>query len=386
MTMDVRIEDPQVKQQLRQAITTMWTPMPAVELSQLQQMSDDTGMFQHAIYGLPDPNHGYCIDDNVRALIAGLLHAELFGEDEAAFPVKRYLTFVRYAYNPDTQTFRNFMSYDRRWLEDQGSQDSQGRAFWGLGLTVAKGPTGIVRDAARDVMRQAMSGIRKFAYLRSWAFAMVGLDAFLSVQSEDGFAMELMQEGSERLYKAWLDRKAMLGDTTFEQWPWWEDTVTYDNAKLCHALMLAGRRLGEAKMVEAGLVSLRWLLDIQTAEQGHLSIVGNDGWYQRGREKAKFDQQPLEAYALLDASLEAARLTGDVTWLSRAWMCFLWFMGHNDLNVPIYHVETGGCQDGLQPDGANRNQGAESLLAYLISVLQLHRFRLEVEADESAAT
>lgn len=378
--MEAKSTDPQVIEALKQAMLA-WSPMPAVELSQLQKMSDDTGIFQHAVYGLPDPNHGYCIDDNVRALIAGLLHAELFGEDDSVFPVNRYLTFVRYAYNPDTQTFRNFMSYDRRWLEDEGSQDSQGRAFWGLGLTVAKGPTNIAQEAAMDVMIKAMPGIRNFAFLRSWAFAMVGLDALLDVEPDHDMAKQLMREGGDRLFGALAERESQMGAEAFSDWPWWEETVTYDNAKLCHALMLAGRRLGEPKMIEAGLRSLRWLLDIQTAEAGHLSIVGNAGWYQRGHAKATFDQQPLEAYALLHASLEAARMTGEASWLTRAWMCFQWFMGHNDLNVSLYHAETGGCQDGLESHGVNRNQGAESILAYLISVLELHRFRQELESS-----
>lgn len=377
--MQSKLDDPQVRQAMREALR-LWSPMPAVELSQLQAMSDDTGIFQHAIYGLPDPNHGYCIDDNVRALIAGLLHAELFGDDESQVPVQRYLTFVRYAYNPDTKAFRNFMSYDRRWLEDEGSQDSQGRAFWGLGMTVANGPSKITREALLDVMNQAMPAIQGFAFLRSWAFAMVGLDALLDVHPDHELAQKLMSEGADRLYGALMERKSLLGDTAFATWPWWEDTVTYDNAKLSHALILAGRRLNEQPMVDAGLQTLSWLMEIQTAEQGHLSIIGNDGWFRRGSEKAKFDQQPLEAYALLHASLEAARVTGDTAWLDRAWMCFQWFMGRNDLGVPIYHAETGGCQDGLETQGVNRNQGAESILAYLISVLELHRFRREVEA------
>ena len=356
-----------------QSAVARWSPMPEVELQALRRMTDDTGLFQHAIYCLPDLNHGYCIDDNVRALIAGLLHAQRYGYDEEVLPLQRYLTFVRYAYNPDKQVFRNFMGYDRRWLEDEGSMDSQGRAIWGLGMTAAMAPWQVMRRAAMHVLNDALPAVRNFTYLRSWAFAMLGVDALLKVEPDHMLAGELLEEGAAKLMGGLHERETTLGDG-FADWPWWEDVVTYDNAKLCQGLLVAGQRLGNRDMVDAALRSLTWLMDIQTAPAGHLSIVGNDGWYPRGGEKAMFDQQALEAYALVEACLLAGRITQESAWLDRAWMCFEWFTGKNDLGQPLYHDETGGCQDGLEPDRVNQNQGAESILAYLLRVLALPTF------------
>ena len=337
--------------------TRRWSPMPEIDLRQLVQLSDDTGLFQHAIYGLPDPNHGYCIDDNVRALIASLLFARLRGYDERVAPMQRYLTFVVYAWNDPAGAFRNFMSYDRRWLEDEGSQDSQGRAIWGLGLTAKLGPTQVMRELARDLLNKALPSIERFTFIRSWAFAMLGLDAMLHAEPSHDYALELLTQGAEKLYDQWTSRRAALGEA-FADWPWWEDEVTYDNAKLSHALMLAGYRLGRPEMIEAALESLDWLVRVQTSPDGRLSIIGNDGWFTRAGHRAQFDQQPLEAYAMVHACLAAAALTNDAKWANRAWMSFQWFRGENDLGVSMYHPETGGCQDGLTPTGVNKNQGA----------------------------
>lgn len=341
---------------------------PEIDLRQLLHLTDDTGIFQHAIYGLPDPNHGYCIDDNVRAMIAGLLHAQLRGYNERVVPVQRYLTFVTYAFNENTRKFRNFMSYDRRWLEDEGSQDSQGRAIWGLGLAVELAPNDMMRELATDLLNKSIPAIEHFQFLRSWAFSMLGLDALLKVEPGHEVANDLFRKGADKLWQAWQQNAT-------NDWPWWEDEVTYDNAKLSHALLIAGQRLSDKAMQDAAIQSLDWLVQVQTSDDGHLSIIGNNGWLQKGKPKADFDQQPLEAYALVHGCLLAADVTDDPKWARRAWMCFEWFRGNNDVGIPLYHPDTGGCQDGLKPDCVNKNQGAESSLAYLLSVLELHLFR-----------
>ncbi len=351
-----------------------WDPFPEIDLRQLLRMTDDTGMFQHARYAVPDLNHGYCIDDNARALIAALLHAKLRGYDERVVPLQRYLGFLAYAFNEDNGTFRNFMGYDRRWLEPEGSKDSQGRTVWALGLSVAMAPTEPVRELSRELLRKALPGVRELGHLRSYAFTVLGLDAYLGVEPQDGLARQIRDDYAERLVRAYREHAR-------EDWPWWEEVVTYDNAKLSHAMLAAGVSLNRGDMLEVGLASLRWLLEVQTAEGqfdaggGHLTIIGNRGWYPRGGKRAPFDQQPLEAYAMVHACLTAARITGETLWAEHAWRCFEWFRGRNDLGVPLYHEQTGGCQDGLQPDGPNKNQGAESILAYLLSVLELHDYR-----------
>lgn len=354
-----------------------WEPFPAIDLRQLLRMSDDTGMFQHALYGMPDPNHGYCIDDNARALIAAMLYADLHAYDEREVPAHRYLTFLAYAFNEETRMFRNFMSYDRRWLEEEGSQDSQGRTIWALGTALRLAPLGGIRDLSRNLLFKGIPAVEKFGFIRSWAFALLGLDQFLKAEP-DTYAQELRDRFANRLFDAYQQHAT-------DDWPWWEDLVTYDNAKLSHALLVSGRAMDRSDMMEAGLHALRWLLEVQTAPQGHLSIIGNDGWLRRGHDKAAFDQQPLEAYAMLHACLTAAQLTGDNAWAHHAWRCFQWFRGHNDVGVPLYVDETGGCYDGLHEGGVNQNQGAESSLAYLLSVLELHRHRRKVDADSRSA-
>ncbi len=379
------------------APTPAW---PQIDLRQLQRLTDDTGLFQHARYATPDPNHGYCIDDNARGLIAGLRHAALEGHDETVVSLHRYLMFVVYAFNqrggedPGGGRFRNFMGYDRRWLEDVGSEDSQGRAFWSLGETVAHAPTPNLRDLAADVYRRALPGMLELRHFRSWAFALFGVQRYLLHEPQHGISRQVLGKLASWLFEAW-ERHA--GD----DWPWWEDIVTYDNAKPPHALLLAGQTLGHADYLRAGFTTLRWLIAQQMSEnldgQPHLSVIGNDGWLPRDGTRAAFDQQPLEAYALVDACLDAARFAElDTTfdpaaengnardfWERQAWMCFTWFLGRNDLNEPLHDPVTGGCRDGLHADGTNRNQGAESTLAYLLSVLELRTYDAEVEGRMS---
>ena len=354
-------------------------PLPEIDLRHLRRLTDDTGIFQHAVYATPDPNHGYCIDDNARAMIAGLLHAQLRGHDEQTIPLHTYLGFIAYAYNAQTQKFRNFMDYSRRWLENEGSHDSQGRAIWSLGLTAAHGPTVPIRQLARDLYQRALDKIDSIdgiEYDRSWAFALLGIDAFLDAHPDHAPSRESFERFGHQLYD-------LLQQNRRDDWPWWEELVTYDNAKLPHGLLVAGSRLGHPDMTRAGFETLRWILDQQRSQDDkdrpYLSIIGNDGWLRRGHTRARYDQQPLEAYALVDACLYAARLadTPDQRrdWESEARLCFDWFLGRNDEARPLFDPDTGGSRDGLQPDGVNKNQGAESSLAYLLSVLEMHRYR-----------
>ncbi len=335
-------------------------------------MTDCTGMFQHAMYSVPDLRHGYCIDDNARALIAALYHAKLYRNVTTGVSVHRYLMFLAYAYNESAGAFRNFMSYDRRWLEAVGSPDSQGRTIWALGVAVSMAQDDDTRDLAGSLLTRALPGVSGLPDLRSKAFTVLGLEHYLKRYPDSTPASQpsiaLRDRYASELFAAFMDNAS-------DDWPWCEDVVIYDNAKLCHALLVAGDSMDRADMIEQGFKSLRWLLDVQRAPQGHLSIIGNAGWLPRGGKKAGFDQQPLEAHALVHACLAAATISGDTVWADEAWRCFQWFTGRNDLGVMLYAPDTGGCMDGLRPDGVNRNQGAESTLAYLLSVLELHRYR-----------
>jgi len=346
-----------------------WSNMPAIDLRPLLRMTDDTGMFQHALHGTPDPRHGYCIDDNARALIAALIHAQLRGYDERVVPLNRYLAFVTYGYNEEVGAFRNFMGYDRHWLEEHGSEDSQGRTLWALGLASTMGPTRGVRELARDYFFKGIeNALPSIGSLRAWAFALLGVDTVLDAMPDDQAMRQTLETLAEHLMRYRLEGAQ-------DDWPWWENTVTYDNAKLPEALLVAGERLGDRAMIDAGLESLRWLIDVQQGRDGRLSIIGNQGWLEKGKQRAAFDQQPLEAWAMVQACLCAAEVTGDNPWADQAWHCFRWFHGYNDLDESVINEEHGGCFDGLTPEGVNRNQGAESVLAYLLSVLQLHQYR-----------
>lgn len=341
--------------------------LPELRLDHLAAMTDDTGMLQHARYNIPDRDHGYCTDDNARALMVAAQACSLAPE-QSDLPrqlADRYLAFLLHAFNPDAGgRFRNFMSYDRRWLETRGSDDSHGRALWGLGTTIALLGAGQSLPVATSLFKAALPVVEEFPYVRAQTFALLGLCGYLSVFSGDSEARRIATELAEKLYRAFTKADD-------REWPWPEDVLTYDNARLPQALIVAGEWLGRRDMVESGVNSLSWLVDGQLegplGEQ-HFVPVGNNGWYPRGGHKARFDQQPLEANAMLDACLAAYRATGEELWLERAMIAFNWFLGQNDLSLSLYDAKTNGCCDGLQSDCVNLNQGAESTLAWLLSV------------------
>ncbi|MBW2146185.1 MAG: glycosyltransferase family 4 protein [Deltaproteobacteria bacterium] len=351
--------------------------LPPLDLRHLRIMTDSTGIIQHAIYATPDRRYGYCTDDNARALIATVLHWKLF-QDESLFPLMQaYLAFLASAFNPDTRRFRNFMSYERRWLEEVGSEDSHSRAVWALGLAVAVKPTGAILNMAVRLFDESLPPAVDFGFPRSWAFTLIGLHAYLERFSGDAKARRIRETLARRLFHLFLNNGS-------DEWPWLEDTVTYANGVLPHALLLSGQWIPDGRMVEWGLRSLKWLLEIQTNEEGHISLIGNNGWFRRNGDKARFDQQPLEIMHLVNACGEAYHVTGDTQWLTKARHCMDWFFGKNDLLMPLYNSTTGGCCDGLTPQGPNQNQGAESTLACLLSLLTLKSLTTVLAHDDMA--
>jgi glycosyltransferase involved in cell wall biosynthesis len=348
--------------------------VPELKLDHLRTLTDDAGILQHARYSIPDRNHGYCTDDNARALIFSLQAFDLTQSPELLSLAAIYLSFLQHAYNPETGRFRNFMSYDRRWQEEVGSEDSHGRALWALGFAVADAPTVAMRAAALDLFDQGLRATEHFTSPRALAFTIVGIHAYLRRYSGDSDARRIREQLAESLY-------TMFRQNISDDWVWPEDKVTYANGKLPHALLLAGQWTERPEMVELGLRSLDWLLEIKTTPEGVVSPVGNDGWYERSGARAVYDQQPLEIHALLEACLEAYHVTSDERWVARARRCFDWFLGKNPLKRVLYDYETGGCRDGLQPSGVNENQGAESTLAWLLSLLAIR----SLEADEADA-
>ncbi len=337
---------------------------PEMRTSHLLSMCDDTGLLQHAVYAVADRAHGYCVDDNARAL---LLACALDEPGETKLPdilTARFSAFVQDAWNPDTRRFRNFMSYSRNWLEEQGSEDSHGRTLWALGACAGQEPNLPQQRWAKDLFEKALLPVEDFRSPRAWAFALLGINA-VSVAAP-AFA-RLRDVLAGRL-------SAALTAVTTPDWVWFEDELTYDNARLPQALILTGLATADQAMIEAGLKSLRWLMRLQTASTGSFRPVGTEGFGTQRRLPKGFDQQPVEAAATISACLAAWEATHDDTWADDARRAFRWFLGDNDLGIPLADAETGACSDGLHCDRRNENNGAESVLSYLLGLTEMRRF------------
>jgi glycosyltransferase involved in cell wall biosynthesis len=335
--------------------------LPALKLSHLSRMTDSTGIFQHAIFSVPNFSEGYCTDDNARAFILAVLLSEL-GEDPERVPTlaTTYAAFLHHAFDLKTIRFHNHLSFDRRWLDEQGSEDCLARALWALGVGVGRSPYRSFQVMAGQLFVLALPALTKFTSPRAWAFALIGIHEYLRRLRGDS----LVNQTRETLTSRLMD---LFERTARPDWRWFEETLTYDNAKLAHALILSGRATGQHAMCERGLEALRWLAELQISEKGHFRFIGTNGFYRRGAMRANFDQQPIEAQAMVSACLEAYRATSDVWWYEQAQRAFDWFIGSNDLGLELYSPKTGGCRDGLHADRVNRNQGAESTLAFLLS-------------------
>jgi hypothetical protein len=339
--------------------------LPPLKLDHLRRMTDDTGMLQHALFTVPNYREGYTIDDNARALLVSALLEDL-GHSDTYELTSRYLAFIGYAFNSETKRFRNFMDFQRRWLEDRGSDDSHGRTLWSLGTLLGRSKVPALNSMAGGLFEQALPAIVDTTSPRAWAFALIGIHEYLRRFDGDRRAGQVREELAGRLLTLYQKHRS-------NEWRWYENALTYCNAALPHALLMCGQWIPSNAMTEAGLESLSWLADLQRADSngGHFVPIGSNGFYKRGAERARFDQQPVEAQAMVSACLEAHRITGDKNWYKEARRAFDWFLGRNDLNLPVYDPTTGGCRDGLHADRLNENQGAESSLAFLQAVLEL---------------
>jgi hypothetical protein len=341
-------------------------PAPPMRLGHFLSMCDDTGLFQHAVCSVPDRSHGYCVDDNARAL---LVACALNAAGEEPLPdvlTTRLAAFVEHAWNPESRRFRNFMSFDRCWLDDAGSEDSHGRALWALGESARNDASASRRRWAAALFAQALPSAEDFHSPRAWAFILLGLDAYCLAAAEDCRARELRHLLADRLM-------ALLASVESSDWVWFEDGLAYDNARLPQALIVTGVAISAPAYVAAGLRSLRWLMTQQTSTAGVFRPVGSDSFGDLRKPPRAFDQQPLEATATISACLAAWRADGDVTWKTHAARAFAWFLGSNDLLTPLVDLETGSCRDGLHPDRANQNQGGESVVSYLLSLAEVRQ-------------
>jgi glycosyltransferase involved in cell wall biosynthesis len=349
---------------------------PELKLDHLIRMTDSTGMFQHAIFSVPNFAEGYCTDDNARAFILTVLLEEL-GEDSQKVRslASTYLAFLNFAFDRGSRRFRNFMSFDRKWLEDRGSEDSNGRALWALGIGVGRSKRPSFQALAGQLFNRALPEAMEFKSPRAWALSLLGIHEYLRRFTGDLLAQQTRDTLTSRLMEG-------FSDTSEADWPWCEETVTYDNAKLAQALIISGTATEQEEIVETGLRALRWLAELQTSDDGRFRPIGCHGFYKRGEARAGFDQQPIEANAMVSACLEAYRLTADSFWHVQASRAFDWFLGWNDLGLELYSQSSGGCYDALHVDRVNQNQGAESTLAFLISLVEMKLFEAVVGALE----
>ena len=357
----------------RQTSESRELQLPEIGLDHLRRMTDSTGMLQHARFSLPNYAEGYCIDDNARALMLTVrLEKRGVAGEELAGLATRYASFVDYAFHSELGKFRNFMGYDRRWLEEVGSEDSQARALWALGTCVGHTQRRELRAWASELFVRALPGIADAQSPRAWAFALLGIREYLRRLQGDRQAARLQVELTARLVRAYESVRT-------PGWNWFEDVVSYDNARLAQAVLASAANVPELESArDVGLGALRWLVETQRAERGHFRPIGSNGFYRLGQTQARFDQQPLEAHATVSACCDAFQLTGDSFWVHEARRAFAWFLGSNDLDVSVFNPESGGCRDGLHVDRLNLNEGAESTLAFMTALFEMQALEARV--------
>ncbi len=344
--------------------------LPPLKLGHVSALTDDTGMVQHAIFTVPNRAEGYTTDDNARALILMVqlqaANREL-GESAAPNPdwAFRYLAFLQHAFHAEKKRFRNFLGYDRVWVASQGSEDAHGRALWALGTLLASSEDHGLRGAAGRLFEISLPAAVEFHSPRAGAYTMLGVQEYLNSYPGDRDAQKIRSVLSLRLL-------AMYESIRTRDWKWFENVLAYGNARLPQALLVVGEATADDRLISTGLEALAWLMETQHGNGGgHFVPIGSQGFYPQGGEKARFDQQPIEAAGAVSACLQAYRITGDGGWRARAWSAFNWFLGDNDLQISLYDCSTGGCRDGLHPDRANENQGAESTLSFLMALLEM---------------
>ncbi|MCS6942351.1 MAG: glycosyltransferase [Geminocystis sp.] len=339
--------------------------MAEARLEHIIHLTDDTGIFQHAIYSVPDRRHGYCTDDVARALVAVLNYYQQYKEPRALDLARCYLSFIHYAQMPDGR-FHNFMNYSRQFIDQCGSEDTIGRALWGLGVTVSTSPDDKMQMLAKNIFERTIETL-SLQYPRAMAYAICGLSSFLERYEGAVAVRRLLTEMAEQL-------ASLYHSSCSEDWLWFGDELTYANAKLPQAMLLAYQVTGEQSYKKIGLQSLDFLLE-QTYRNGYFDFIGNQGWYIRGQQRAIFGQQPIEAGYTIETCCLAYEITGNPFYLDMARAAVEWFLGRNRLGVRLYDFTTGACCDGIDPQGVNMNQGAESTICCLLGLLAASRQR-----------
>jgi hypothetical protein len=338
-------------------------------------MTDSIGIFQHALHNVPNFEEGYCTDDNARALILTVLMEKfgITGTSKLDDLISRFLGFVRYSWDSETGRFRNFLSFQRNWVDKTFSEDCHARAVWSLGICINGSNNEGFSQMAAEIFRQALLPVLSFSSPRAWAFAILGAYKHQKRFPGDRSTRKIMEALANELIRLYRENSS-------QEWNWFEPVLSYDNAKIPHALILSGKCLSNKEMLNTGLNSLNWLTALQTSSRGHFQPVGSDMVFEKGSSKPLFDQQPIEAQSTVSACLSAYLATKDPCWHKEAQKAFQWFLGTNDLGLSLYDPSNGGCFDGLHIDRVNRNQGAESTLAFLLSLCEMTNVKNIIES------
>ena len=346
--------------------------LPEINPDHLMRMTDANGILQQATLSVPNYSEGYRMDDNARAFVLAVSLEEMEEKPARARTLAAtYAKFLLRAFNPKTKRFHNLMGVDGHWLDQQGPEDSHGRALWALGTGVGRSPHHSFQTLCGQVFAQALPMVADFTSPRAWAFALLGIHEYLRILSGDRAVAQMRDTLTSRLLELFIK-------SAYSDWHWFENVLTHDSAKLAHALIVSGNVPGHKTALDCGLHTLEWLVEVQTAENGHFRPVGTKGFYRRGGTRANYDQKPTEAQATVSACIEAYRVTSKPVWHERAQRAFDWFLGANDLGLELYTAATGGCCDALRADRIDFNQGAESTLAFLLSLV-------EMQSSQSAA-
>ncbi len=355
---------------------SLGTPLelPEIKFDHLLLLTDDTGILQHAKFMIPSREHGYTVDDNARALAAVMLARDTMIDASLLETLSyRYLGFLDYAFDDKTGRFRNYISYSRKLGQKTDFEDCHARALWGLGITIAQSNKDSQVGMAMDLFERALGACEGFSSPRAIAYVLLGIVSYSSRFRGDRNTRRYEEMLTSRLWELYKINAT-------EKWPWIEDIVAYENGRIPQAMIAAGRSQEQDSLVNSGLQCLDWLLHIQTDDSGHLIPIGNRGWYKRNGKRMRFDQQPIDAGSMVEACVEAYFATGETKWAQEAIHCFEWFLGRNDLQTPVYDYTTGGCRDGVQSNGVNQNQGAESTIAWLLALITMYHCRAKLVA------
>lgn len=350
--------------------------IPPFSLNHVKRLTDDTGIVQHAKYGIPNLKEGYCLDDNSRALIMALMAFKQNKSKEALDLLPIYLSFIHYMQRDDGN-FRNFLHFNRSYMDEIGSEDSFGRTVWALGYVIQHAPNNSYREFAQELFHRSVPHFSHLSDLRGMANALIGISYYLKVNPGDESLLLELNYLTAKLVRAY-------DESSDEKWKWFEETLTYDNAILVLALLHSCEINADDRVQAIALEALTFL-DKTCFKQDCLMPVGNNGWYSRGKEMTMYDQQAIEAMAMVLMYFQAYLSTQETRYIEKTYLSYRWFLGENTLRAPLYDRETQGCCDGLEQSGINRNQGAESTLAYMIShitVLQALELEYQYEKPE----